>query len=103
MGDESEPRVWVGSRTEPGGATVLFVRDNGIGIAPAHHQRVFELFQRLDPHVEGTGLGLALARRIVETHGGRIWVESEGDGRGSTFCFTLPGAAAEPVAAQRPA
>jgi chemotaxis family two-component system sensor kinase Cph1 len=71
-----------------------------------HHQRIFELFQRLDPHVEGTGLGLALARRIVETHGGRIWVESEGTGCGATFCFTLPGvpgsgAAAEPAAAQR--
>ncbi len=93
MGEESEPRVWVGSRVEPNGETVFFVRDNGIGIAPAHQQRVFELFQRLDPHVEGSGLGLALARRIVETHGGRIWVESEGEGRGASFCFTLPGAA----------
>jgi signal transduction histidine kinase len=106
MGDQGEPRIWIGSRTEPTGESVLFVRDNGIGIAPAHHQRVFELFQRLDPHVEGTGLGLALVRRIVETHGGRIWVESEGAGRGSTFCFTLPGVpgpAAAPAAAQRPA
>jgi signal transduction histidine kinase len=94
MGDESEPRVWIGSRAQPDGECVLFVRDNGIGIAPAHQQRVFELFQRLDPHVEGTGLGLALARRIVETHGGRIWVESEGAGCGSTFCFTLPGVSA---------
>ncbi len=68
----------------------LYVRDNGIGIDPAHHARVFELFHRLDPRVEGTGLGLALARRIVETHGGRIWVESAGAGRGSTFCFSLP-------------
>jgi signal transduction histidine kinase len=93
-GQEPEPRVWVGCRSAEGREVVLFVRDNGIGIDPAHHQRIFVLFQRLDPHQEGTGLGLALARRIVETHGGRIWVESEGAGRGSTFCFTLPGAAA---------
>ncbi len=90
MGEQPDPRVWVGCRTDANGERVLFVRDNGIGVAPVHHQRVFELFQRLDPHKEGTGLGLALARRIVETHGGRIWVESEGGGKGSTFCFTLP-------------
>jgi signal transduction histidine kinase len=59
---------------------------------------VFEPFCRLDPRAEGTGLGLALARRIVETHGGRLWVESEGAGRGSTFCFTLAEAAGRDVA-----
>jgi signal transduction histidine kinase len=92
-GNASEPRVLVGCRGQGPAEVVLFVRDNGIGIEPAHHQRIFELFQRLDPEQEGTGLGLALARRIVETHGGRIWVESEGAGRGSTFCFTLRPAA----------
>jgi len=51
---------------------------------------VFEVFQRLDPDVEGTGMGLTLVRRIVELHGGRTWVESEGRGRGSTFWLTLP-------------
>ena len=92
MGDRKDPEVRIGVRDEgeAAGQVTLFVRDNGIGIDPAHHGRVFELFHRLDPRVEGTGLGLALARRIVETHGGRIWLESAGVGRGSTFCFSLP-------------
>jgi signal transduction histidine kinase len=51
---------------------------------------VFGLFERLDPRLDGSGVGLAVARRVVELHGGRIWVESEGRGRGSRFCFTLP-------------
>ena len=68
------------------------MRDNGVGIDPRYHDRVFGLFERLDPRVEGTGVGLALVKRIVEVHGGRVWVESEGAGQGSTFCFTLPAA-----------
>ena len=64
--------------------------DNGRGIDPAHAERIFELFTRLDPQQPGTGVGLALARRIVQAHGGRIWVESPGPGGGSTFYFTLP-------------
>jgi signal transduction histidine kinase len=90
-GDRPDPRIVVRAREDPGGSGPVFsVSDNGLGIDPAHHERVFELFHQLDPREEGTGLGLALGRRIVETHGGRIWVESEGPGRGSTFCFTLP-------------
>lgn len=88
MGDQPEPRIEVGARRD-GDETVFFVRDNGIGIEPRHQERVFGLFERLDPAIEGTGVGLALVKRIVEVHGGRIWIESEGAGRGTTFCFTL--------------
>ena len=91
MGGQEEPAVWVGAGDDRvAGQAVLHVRDNGIGIPAAHQERVFELFHRLDPLVEGTGLGLALAQRIVHAHGGRIWVESAGTGCGSTFFFTLP-------------
>jgi signal transduction histidine kinase len=90
-GGQASPRVVVGVREGSEGPDPVFtVTDNGAGIEPEHRERVFELFHKLDPAAEGSGLGLALVRRIVETHGGRIWVESEGRGRGSTFCFTLP-------------
>ena len=69
-------------------ASTFFVRDNGIGIEPEYQRRVFELFNKLDPATDGTGIGLALVKRIVEVHGGRIWVESE-PGIGATFFFTL--------------
>ncbi len=91
MGDQPSPRLEVGMRAPAGSSPVFFVRDNGIGIEPRFHDKVFALFERLDPQAtEGTGIGLALVQRIVEVHGGRIWVESEGAGRGSTFCLTLP-------------
>jgi signal transduction histidine kinase len=69
----------------------LYVRDNGRGIDPVDHQRVFELFRRGGSagEVDGVGIGLALARRIVEAHGGEIWLESEPT-RGTTFFFSLP-------------
>lgn len=91
-GEVESPRIVVDHR-HAAGEDVITVGDNGIGIAPEHHEKVFGLFARLDPKVEGTGIGLALVKRIIEVHDGRIWVESEGLGKGSTFCFTLAGGA----------
>jgi signal transduction histidine kinase len=88
-GGHPGPLIEIGTRTQDGGQ-VIFVRDNGQGIDPRYHNRIFNLFEKLDPNVEGTGIGLALAKRIIEVHGGRIWVESKGQGQGSTFCFTIP-------------
>ncbi|MCP4662016.1 MAG: hypothetical protein GY856_41970 [bacterium] len=96
MGDEQAPRIEVGMRDrEP--EPIFYVRDNGMGIEPRYHEQVFGLFERLETESEGTGVGLALVKRIVEVHGGRIWVESEGSGRGAAFCFTLaPSAPSHP-------
>jgi len=88
MGDEPAPRVEIGVK-QAGWEPVLFVRDNGIGIDPELQPLVFGLFHKLDPDLEGEGIGLALVKRIVELHGGRIWVDSEGLGKGTTFRFTL--------------
>jgi signal transduction histidine kinase len=91
MGDQPRPQITIGrSGTDRDGKSIVFVRDNGIGIAPQYHEKVFGLFDKLDPRSEGTGIGLALVKRIVEVHGGRIWVESAGDKTGTTFYFTLP-------------
>ncbi|MCP4658144.1 MAG: hypothetical protein GY856_22260 [bacterium] len=89
MGPQEKPRVEI-TAVEEQGETVCHVRDNGIGIDPRYHEKVFGLFDKLDPQVEGTGIGLALVRRIIEVHGGRVRVESEGEGRGSTFSFSIP-------------
>ncbi|MEI6808347.1 MAG: ATP-binding protein, partial [bacterium] len=71
---------------------VFYVYDNGVGIEPQNLDRVFDLFDKLDPTTKGPGIGLSLVKRIVQAHGGRIWVESKGLGKGSAFKFTLPGA-----------
>ena len=70
--------------------TELFVKDSGPGINPSYHERVFGLFERLDQSTLGTGIGLALVKRIVQEHGGQVWIESTGDGSGTTVWFTLP-------------
>ena len=88
--EQEQPVIEIGARLQEA-PPVIFVRDNGLGIEPRYHKRIFELFEKLDPNMEGSGIGLALAKRIVEVHGGQIWVESEGKGQGATFCFTLPG------------
>lgn len=89
MGDQTNPTIEIGQLGREGNKSTLFVRDNGMGIAPEYHERIFGLFNKLDPSVDGTGVGLAIAKRIVEFHGGRLWVESE-PGKGATFYFTLP-------------
>ncbi|MEI7894578.1 MAG: PAS domain-containing protein, partial [Myxococcales bacterium] len=90
MGSQREPRIEVGSERR-GERSVLFVRDNGMGIDTRFHEQVFGLFHKLDPKSDGTGVGLALVKRIMEAHGGAVWVESAGLGRGATLCFTLAG------------
>ncbi|MBI5572872.1 MAG: DUF3365 domain-containing protein [Desulfomonile tiedjei] len=100
MGDQPHPFIEIGARQE-GPETVFYVRDNGVGIEPSHQDRVFRLFDKLDEQTEGTGIGLALVKRIIEVHGGRIWLESEGLGKGCTFSFTLP-RAAEPRETETP-
>jgi len=91
MGNQPQPQVEIGVE-QRGPETVFFVRDNGAGIDPRYQAKVFGLFEQLNPKGEGTGMGLALVKRIVELYEGRIWVESAGPGQGANFLFTLPGA-----------
>jgi PAS domain S-box-containing protein len=90
MGDQPQPVIEVGMAGEDTNhMQIFFVRDNGVGIDPQYHDRIFGLFNRLEPSIEGTGIGLTLVKRIIEMHGGEIWIDSE-LGHGATFYFTLP-------------
>ena len=84
-----DPQVKIGV-SEQDGERVFYVADNGIGIDSQYHERIFNIFDKLDSQTEGTGIGLALVKRIIEAHDGHIWLESAGNGKGSTFFFTLP-------------
>ncbi len=95
MGQQSSPSIELGFR-RIGNEPVFTVKDNGMGIDPSYHRKIFGLFDQLDPNAGGAGLGLTLIERIVGLYGGRIWVESEGLGKGACFCFTLPGALQSP-------
>ena len=101
MGDQPKPTIEIGQNGEENGNAIFFVKDNGMGIAPEYHERIFGLFNKLDSKSEGTGIGLALVKRILEVHGGKIWVQSEVE-KGSTFYFTLPYAPGQRISATGP-
>ncbi len=83
------PKIEIGAIQKTNEVMVSLV-DNGIGIEKKYHERIFRLFEQLNQQIEGTGIGLTLVKRIIEVHGGHVWVESEGLNQGAKFCFTLP-------------
>lgn len=93
--EKTTPIIEIGTQGIQEDKPVFFIKDNGMGIAPEYHEKIFNIFNKLDAFSEGTGVGLALVKRIVEVHGGKIWVESEA-GKGAAFYFTLPGEITNP-------
>jgi PAS domain S-box-containing protein len=89
MGSQPHPKIEVNFLKNEKDETVFYVKDNGMGIATEYHEKIFGLFNKLEANSAGTGIGLALVKRIIEVHGGRIWVESQ-PGEGTTFYFTIP-------------
>ncbi len=89
MGDQANPLIEIGIHNIIANP-IFYVRDNGIGIESQYHEKVFEIFEQLNPEIDGSGLGLALIKRIVELYQGSIYVESKGSGQGACFLFTLP-------------
>ena len=83
MGDQKQPCINIGVRCDSG-IPVFFVQDNGSGIKKENLEKIFGLFERFNPDIPGTGIGLATVKRIIEAHGGKIRVESEGGGTGTT-------------------
>ena len=90
MGEQNPPRIQIGADFKKNEQPVFYVRDNGIGLDPEYFDIIFEIFHKLDPKSNGMGIGLAFVKRIVDLHGGNVWVESEGLNKGCKFCFTLP-------------
>lgn len=88
MGTQPSPRINIGTITDANGQPIFFVKDNGIGIETQYRERIFGLFNKLDANSFGSGIGLTIVKRIIEVHGGKIWMEST-PGKGSTFYFTL--------------
>jgi signal transduction histidine kinase len=88
MGDQPHPVIKIGCRIDKD-CKVFFVKDNGMGIDKSQYDKVFGLFYKVNKKSEGSGAGLAIVKRIIEVHDGRIWIES-GLGHGCTICFTLP-------------
>lgn len=89
MGDTPDPHISIGTIADDHDVT-FYIKDNGIGIEQNYHQKIFTMFNKLSATTEGTGIGLALTKRIIEQHNGRIWIESEGTGQGTSVYFSIP-------------
>ena len=90
VGEQRQPKIEIGVAEAPSGVRALYVKDNGEGINPEFHDHIFSLFSRINTEAEGSGVGLALVKKIARQHGGDVWVESEGNGKGTVMWVALP-------------